>query len=237
MSKIISLLKKLLKKMAHKEFGIFISHVNPHFKEDIFNRVLSLHTHILHIGANRGQEAVFYESLNLNVLWIEADPQVEVELSKHIEKFKNQKSIAALLLDKPGLEKEFNVFNNSGLSSSIFKLADNHGFEKLNLQVSGIKLLKSSTIDELFASMNLHAYTHWILDVQGSELLVLQGATNSIQYCRSMTIEVSTRKVYEGGASYHSLKNYLEALKFFPLWEPDLDFHGELIFLKELSNN
>lgn len=223
--------------MIHKKFGIFITHVNPQFNEMVFNGVLTLHTHVLHIGANRGQEAAFYESLNLNVLWVEADPEVEAELSKHIEKFKKQKSIAALLLDKPGLEKEFNVFNNSGLSSSIFKLADNHGFEELNLQVNEVKLLKSSTVDELFASMNLHAYTHWVLDVQGSELMVLQGASKSIQYCRSMTIEVSTRKVYEGGASYHSLKNYLKTFKFFPLWEPDSDFHGELIFLKELSNN
>jgi FkbM family methyltransferase len=233
MSKIISLLKNIL----NKKFGIFITHVNPQFKEDIFHRVLTLHTHILHIGANRGQEALYYDSLNLNVLWVEADPQVETELSKHIEKFKNQKSIAALLLDKSGLEKEFNVFNNSGLSSSIFNLADNHGFEKLNLQVSEIKLLKSSTIDELFASMNLNAYTHWVLDVQGSELLVLQGATKSLGYCRSMTVEVSTREVYRGGVSYNNLKDYLGNHGFYPLWEPELDHHCEIIFLKNLSNN
>jgi len=231
MSKIISLLKKML----HKKFGIFITHVNPQFKEDIFRRVLTLHTHILHIGANRGQEASYYESLNLNVLWVEADPQVEVELSKHIEKFKNQYSIAALLLDKPGLQKEFNVFNNSGLSSSIFNLAHNSGFEKSNLKVSEIKLLKSTTIDELSASVNLQMYTHWILDVQGAELLVLQGATKSFTFCRSMTVEVSTREVYKGGVSYNNLKNYLGNYGFYPLWEPELNHHCEIIFLKSFK--
>lgn len=227
----------LLKKMLSRKFGIFVTRVNPQFKQEVFHRVLTLHTHILHIGANRGQEASYYESLNLNVLWVEADPQVEAELQKHIEKFKNQQSIAALLLDKPGLEKEFNVFNNSGLSSSIFNLTHNSGFEKSNLKVSEIKLLKSSTIDELSGSVNLQMYTHWILDVQGAELLVLQGATKSLHFCRSMTVEVSTREVYKGGVSYNNLKNYLGSYGFYPLWEPELNHHCEIIFLKNLSNN
>jgi FkbM family methyltransferase len=233
MSKVIRFLKNIL----YKKFGLFVTRVDPKFKNEIFHKILTLHSSILHIGGNRGQEAPYYASLNLNVLWVEADPQVAEELSENIEIFSNQKSIAALLLDKPGLKKEFKVFNNMGVSSSIFTLAKNHGFEKLNLRVAEIKILETETVDNLFDRFNLRNFTHWVLDVQGSELLVLKGASRALKYCKSMTVEVSTRQVYKGGAQYIDLKNYLEGHGFFPLWEPDSDAHCEIIFLKTFKNS
>jgi FkbM family methyltransferase len=228
---------KLLKSVLRKNFGIFITRVDPKFKNEIFHKILTLHSSVLHIGANRGQEAPYYESLGLKVLWIEADPEVEIELSENLKKFNNQKSIAALLLDEPGLKKEFKVFNNSGISSSIFNLAKNNGFEKLNLRVNEIKILETKTIDELYERLNIASYSHWILDVQGSELLVLKGASKSLEYCKSMTVEVSVRNVYDGGAKYNDVKDYLEGHGFFPLWEPDLDAHCEIVFLRTFKSN
>lgn len=233
MSKIIRFLKGVL----YKNFGLFVTRVDPKIKNEMFHKILTLNSSVLHIGANRGQEAPYYASLNLNVLWVEADPQVAKELSENIGIYNNQKSIAALLSDKPGLKKEFKVYNNMGISSSVFTLAKNHGFENLNLHVDEIKILETETIDNLFDRLNLRNYTHWILDVQGSELLVLKGASRSLKYCKSMTVEVSTRQVYEGAPHYNELKTYLEDHGLFPLWEPDLNTHCEIIFLKSFNHS
>ena len=232
MSKLITYIKNILS----EQFGIYITHVNPidfvTFKSQLFESILILSSNVLHIGGNSGQEAQYYDSLKCNVFWVEADPDVERKLQENIQKFRNQKSVPRLMLDRPGVEKEFKVFNNSGISSSIFDLAADNGFEKLNLRVDDVKTIETSTIDILFSEVDLHAYTHWVIDVQGSELLVLQGAIESLRYCHSMTIEVSTREVYQGGCKYEELREFLHTYGFRPLWQPESDYHGEIIFLK-----
>ena len=66
----------------------------------------------------------------------------------------------------------------------------------------------------MFTFVNEHAikidgYNHWVLDLQGSELLALKGAKNSLQYCNSLTIEVSRGEVYKNSAQYEDIINFL----------------------------
>ena len=87
----------------------------------IFNRNLFLNDVIgvMHIGASSGQERFRYEEKNLNVLWVEAIPEVFKLLEKNIVTFKKQQAYQALITNKKTNTK-FHIASNNGESSSIF---------------------------------------------------------------------------------------------------------------------
>ena len=50
-----------------------------------------------------------------------------------------------------------------------------------------------------FSKALVENYDHWVIDVQGSELLFLKGAEKSLSRCRSIYIEVSNDQIYQNG--------------------------------------
>jgi hypothetical protein len=90
-----------------------------------------------------------------------------------------------------------------------------------------------TTLDDLFPDDSLNTYNHWVIDVQGSELNVLVGGHNSLKFCKSIQIEVSTRQTYINGSKYFEIKELLSNEGFFPLWEPGIDVHTDLIFIRK----
>ena len=52
-------------------------------------------------------------------------------------------------------------------------------------------------------------YNHWIIDLQGGELLALKGAENSLKDCNSILIEVSRGEVYKDGAQFEEIQDFL----------------------------
>ena len=140
-------MRRIILNFLGDKFGIYITHMKPTaleiMKKQTFDSILTCSKYVLHIGGNSGQEAEHYSNLNLNVLWIEADPEIEKLLSDNLKKYPNQSSLSKLMLDIPGINVEFKVFNNGGLSSSIYSLAENHGFEKLDLQIATTKILET----------------------------------------------------------------------------------------------
>lgn len=53
-------------------------------------------------------------------------------------------------------------------------------------------------------------YDHWVIDLQGAELLALKGSEKSLQYCKSMSVEVSTVDIYDGGVVRDELCYWLK---------------------------
>ena len=90
------------------------------------------------------------------------------------------------------------------------------------------------TLDYLLEELNISAidYNHWILDVQGAELLVLKGAKKSLMNCNSIQVEVSKVEFYEGGVLWNDLLIFLKEYSFFPTSYPQVD-HTEILFLKK----
>ena len=75
-------------------------------------------------------------------------------------------------------------------------------------------------------------YSHWVVDLQGAELEALVGAGDLLKSCLSMEIEVSKRRVYEGGVSFLELEKFLGSKRFCSLWEPARDSHGDHLFFR-----
>lgn len=212
---------------------------HPHPDPDIknINCILGA-SGILHIGGHRGTEAGVYDWFKKKVLWIEAIPEIFVELNDHVSRFYNQRAVCALLGDKNKDNHNFFIANNDSASSSLFDFSEGVKKKKLwsNQNIKMIKkiFLKMVTLDDLLFKLNINSsdYNHWILDAQGAELLILKGAKNSLMNCRSMQIEVSKAKFYEGGVLWKDLLLFLKKHYFFPTSTPKTE-HTEILFIKK----
>ncbi len=190
---------------------------------------------ILHIGAHFGQEAQFYEDLNLNVIWIEGDPTTYATLKSGIKSRVNQNSYLALLGNIDSRNVNFYRTSNEGQSSSVYPLVDDLGFKSVIQE--DIISLPMITLDSLFPDEKLRQYPYWLLDVQGAELLVLKGATRSLRYCKFLEVEVSTFPLYKNQPLFKEVTHYLANYGFFPIWEPRSRFHGNVIYLRKSELN
>lgn len=195
---------------------------------------------IFHLGAHRGQEAPIYDWFGKKVIWIEANPSIFLDLKINIKKFIKQKCFCYLITNKTNQEYEFKISNNDGASSSIFDFGElstgkkNIWPEKKALIFNEKIKLKSISIDDFVEkhSINISEYNHWVLDLQGSELLGLQGAIKSLKHCNSLLVEVSRGEIYKNGPQYDELKKFLSTFNFFPSWELQTH-HDNMLFKKK----
>tara|TARA_B100000780_G_C21060117_1_gene426048 strand:- start:195 stop:938 length:744 start_codon:yes stop_codon:yes gene_type:complete len=238
------LLKKIIK-LFLKRFGwrlekvIIPKEYRPHPPEKKLVAEIIDSTGILHLGAHRGSEAPIYEYFAKSVVWVEANPKIFESLKENLFTFKKQKSLCALLGDDDGKIVDFNLSSNDSASSSIFEYGElsigkntlwpHRKFKMLNK----IKL-KMRTLDSLLNENNIDAseHNHWIMDLQGAELLAFMGATESIKSCRSIYIEISKGDVYKGGAQWNDIQTFLKKHNFLPAWLPKYD-HVDVLFVKE----
>jgi FkbM family methyltransferase len=204
------------------------------FEINIFNKIeeslISATSAVLHIGAHIGQEADKYFQKGAKVHWIEGNPILFKILSNNILKYENQKATCAVLGNINIEEVNFNLASNSGLSSSLFQLSDISGFNSVSM-IEKIKV-PMYRLDTLFTKSEMAQYRHWVIDVQGAELLVLQGAGNLLDSVVSISIEVSTREVYKGGATWEEISNFLGTHGFVALWCPKLESHTNVLFIR-----
>jgi FkbM family methyltransferase len=206
------------------------------------NEYIIKSTGVLHLGAHTGQEAGYYHSLNKSVVWVEAMPNIFKQLSENISQYQNQQAINALISDLDDQMYNFNVSNNwDGVSSSIFEFGDygsgkNSLWPDLNLTMINQIQLTSTKLDSLFEKNNIDSrnYDFWVLDLQGAELLALKGADDSIEYCKTIYVEISQEEVYKNGVLYIELKNFLDTKGFYPIYEPK-EIHDDVIFIRKIN--
>ena len=79
---------------------------------------------ILHLGAHRGSESAVYEYFGKKVIWVEANPKIFLDLQINIKKYLFQDAFCCLLSNTDNSKIEFNISNNDGASSSIFKFGE-----------------------------------------------------------------------------------------------------------------
>lgn len=183
---------------------------------------------VLHIGAHKGQEASFYDQCSASVLWIEAIPEIYNELLIQIRKYPRQIAIQALLGDSNLDSIPFHISSNDAQSSSIYEFGSEVGFEDLSM--TSVINLPMVRLDAILSKSDVKKYPHWILDVQGAELMVLAGAGDLLESCNSIYVEVSTREVYKGGTQYPEIKKFLTERGFAQLWEPEKLGHENILF-------
>ncbi len=209
-------------------------------RRSIQNQYLAQAKGILHLGAHLGQESSYYAQFEIPVLWVEAMPEIFKGLRKTLSKYENQDALCALLSNRDGLQKVLNISNNqNGVSSSVFEFGAHASGDKalwpqLELHMIDELFLCSVTLDTLLKgnSVNVESYDFWAVDLQGSELLALEGATSSLPHCNALIVEVSTEEVYRGGVLWDELNAFLIQNGFTAAWSPMME-HDDVIFYRE----
>ena len=184
--------------------------------EEINNIIVSKKIKItgsFHIGAHECEELQFYNQLGVppnNIVWIDAIPSKVIEATnKGIPNVYN-----AVITDKNDEEIVFNISNN-GQSSSVLEFGTHSQEHPWVVYVDKLTQ-KSITVDTFFERNKIDAsvYNFWNFDIQGAELMALQGATNSIKYAKAIYLEVNEKELYKNCGLLTEIDAFLYHYKF-----------------------
>jgi FkbM family methyltransferase len=165
---------------------------------------------VIHVGAHYLEEYSSYVDKNFTqIYYIEGDPQKYLEISN--KSSERVKIINAIVSNEPK-KVDFYVASNNGASSSILK-------PKLHLSIhpeitfsKKETNLKSTKIDEIFKSSERNDLM--VLDIQGAELLALEGGKSTIANTRFIYTEYSLVELYENCTVLRELVEFLEENNF-----------------------
>ena len=204
----IKKIKNQIKSSFNKIFYFLKIKKNPDF---FFKKI----TGVIHVGANEGQERDKYKKYSLSVVWVEPIPEVFEQLKRNINDYPNQKAFKYLLTDQDDQEVELKISNNNGLSSSILNLGLHKKIWPEVNYINSMKL-KSSTLNTLInkENLNIKEYQALILDTQGSELLILKGASEILVNMKYIVTEAADFDSYVGCCNINDLSEFLQKYGF-----------------------
>ncbi|SKB12338.1 hypothetical protein PL11201_330027 [Planktothrix sp. PCC 11201] len=165
---------------------------------------------IIHVGAHEGSEVEYYLAMGVQrVLFIEANPTVFERLQTNIAQYPNVQAVNYAISHENGtVTLRVTSFDQS---SSILPLK-HHLDIYPTIQETEQVTVPSRTLDTLLQELGLNPADFNILniDIQGAELLALQGATNWLQYVEAINTEVNYKELYEGCALIDDLDEFLD---------------------------
>lgn len=173
-------------------------------------------TGVFHIGASTGQEAKDYYNAGVyDVIWIEAIPEIFTQLQQHISAYHKMIAYNECIGNKDGFEVKFNVSSHGAQSSSILELGTH---KEAHPEVSYVSSFKAKTkrIDTLLHEKNidLNYYNFLNIDLQGAELMALQGMGVELHKIDFIYIEVNKAELYIGCPLISDIDTYLDRFDF-----------------------
>lgn len=180
------------------------------FKELIAKHNLNIKG-VLHVGASTGQERFLYDEIGARkVYWIEAIPEVFEQLKENLKPFPNQIAMTACVSNVDGQEVKFHISNNEAQSSSMLEL-DHHLI--IHPEVEYIETIKLETkrLDTFFRIMEFDiSFVNFLnLDLQGAELLALQGMGSLLKQFDYILTEVNKKSTYKNCVLIDDLDYFL----------------------------
>ena len=164
---------------------------------------------IIHIGAHEGKEIKCYQAMDVQtILFIEANPVVFERLSENLANIKNVKAVNCAISNHNGM---VNLHVTSMDQSSSILPLKYHQEIYPDIKETHQVIVKSRTLDTLLHEIEMQASKYNIinLDIQGAELLALQGATNCLKHIDAINTEINYEELYEGCALISELDDFL----------------------------
>lgn len=160
---------------------------------------------VLHIGANRGEEASIYLELGITKqVWYEANPEMYELLLKTIEN-NHDATAYNLCVGDEFKESVLHIANNAGQSSSVLPLGTHAVVHKdvfytkdISVQMVRLDVLP---MDEDLDFLNI--------DIQGAELMALKGMGELLHQFKWAYLEVNKAHLYENCPLIEELDEYL----------------------------
>lgn len=153
---------------------------------------------VVHIGAHAGQERELYAAFDLHVAWIEPIPEVFEALMLNISQFPKQRAYNYLISDDDGKAYKLHIADNNGASSSILDLAK-HTEMYPQIAYGDAIALKGTTLPSMLAAeqLDILRFDALVLDTQGSELKILNGAASLLPNFKFVKVEVPDFESYK----------------------------------------
>jgi len=168
-------------------------------------------TGVIHIGGHHGQEYELYKQLNVPVLFFEP---VASSFNILYNKVKHDPNITVYQCAL-GNENAYVYMNietaNNGQSSSILK-PKKHLTHYPHIVFNSTERVSMFRLDDL--DINLSIYNFINVDVQGYELEVFKGASNTLKNINYIISEVNNDELYEGCAYVDDIDNHLSQFSF-----------------------
>ena len=165
---------------------------------------------VIHIGAHMGQELGQYQAMNIpKILFVEANPIVAKRLEKQVENLPYVQVVNCAISDENGSVNLHLTANEQ--SSSILPLKEVTNIYPSITETDRITV-EAKRLDQLLEDLklNLAEYNLLNIDIQGAELLALQGATNLLKYVDAINTEVNYEELYEGCALIDEIDEFLD---------------------------
>ena len=199
---------------------------------------------VLHVGAHRGEEIYDYESMGAEeVIWVEPVPELFEEMKTFLSTAQCSVNSYAYEYAASNVDHEqvnFHLYygpdaaymsGNKGCSSLLKTSGRFESWSKGTIQVETIRL--DTLLEENQFDSSTFQYLN--MDVQGAELMVLQGATKLLDTVKFIATEATwDNPDYIDNTRYDELKSLLESKGFV---ETEIYRHaenwGDVLFVKE----
>jgi FkbM family methyltransferase len=172
-------------------------------------------TGLIHVGANIGQERLYYWLLGLDVAWVEPIREVYERLIDNISKYPRQFGINALISRRDGEEVAFKIANNFGASSSLLDFEE-HSVIWPEVGYVEERKIVTSTLTSIMREHGISTdlYQALTLDVQGAEKMILEGARDVLDQFKYVKCEVADFPAYAGTPTVVELDEILTQAGF-----------------------
>ena len=240
------ILKKIIKKLL-RSFGFKLIKIGPPYTAHPYGKIdldtldcMNKSKGIMHLGAHKGTEAEVYNWFGKKAIWFEAVPHIFDQLKDNLYFYSDQKAFHVLLGDKDNIETDFFISSNDAASSSLFDFSSEtieKGFSGRKLYMKKKITLKMFKLDTILKKNNIlpDEYNHWVVDLQGSELLFFKGAEDALKSCNSISVEVSKVAYYEGGVLWNELVKWLNEKNFYSTVVSPETNHTDILFKKNIK--
>ncbi len=172
---------------------------------------------VIHLGASIGHELGQYIAHGAKkVILVEAIPSVYDRLCVNAQPYSNALCVNACLSDKDGEEVDFNISSNDGQSSSFFAF-DKHLTQHPTVSFTGQIKLKTKRFDSIakeITDFKAEDYNFVSLDLQGAELLALQGMGELLYDMQYIYCEVSEIHMYKDQPLLADIDAFLASFGF-----------------------
>jgi FkbM family methyltransferase len=163
-------------------------------------------TGVIQVGAHKGGELDYIESMTNNILLFEPQKNAFDELKTKIKSSTIAENFA-LGSDNQENCTMYKEFSNDSQSSSLLKPAL-HLKQYPRIQFTETETVNIKTLDSYLEKSNI-PYNILMIDVQGFELNVLRGAKNTLNHIDYILCEVNREELYENCAKVEEIDEYL----------------------------
>lgn len=171
---------------------------------------------VLHIGANKGEEANVYFRLGIRkVIWIEGNPELMWALNNEIKQYAGQIAFN-YCVGEVEEQRPFHIANNGGQSSSVLNLGT-HRNEHPDVHYTHSIDVDIRRLDNLFLDGSIPLtsdYDFLNVDLQGFDLEAIKGMGQFLEGFKWAYVEVNKSDVYEGCAQLPEVEAYLKEFGF-----------------------